>query len=302
MSEPQGDAAAGASAGALLRGARERQGLHIAALAATIKITVGKLDALENDRYDELLDATFTRALALTVCRALKIDPAPVLQRLPQGGATGLSPAKGGLNTPLRERSGRSDAGDSTVARRPLLWAAVLVLVAAALVYLLPAAWWQSLLPKAASAEQGALSVPVVVAVASSASSLLSVEVPSAVVPSADSPAAVASAASAAEAEEPTVMVVHSVPPASDTSAPADVPTGIAVLRVSDASWVEVVDAKTQTLVSRTVQAGETVGLDGALPFRIKIGNAQGTELMFRSQPVDLAPFTRDNVARLELK
>jgi cytoskeleton protein RodZ len=301
MSEPQADAAAGASAGAMLRGARERQGLHIAALAATIKITVNKLDALENDRYDELLDATFTRALALTVCRALKIDPAPVLQRLPQGGATGLSPAKGGLNTPLRERSARSDTGDGTVARRPLLWAAVLVLVAAALVYLLPAAWWQSLLPGAATPEQGALSVPVVVAVAPTASQL-SVEVPSAVVPSADATAAVSSAASAAVAEEPTVRVVHSAPPSSDTSALADVPAGIAVLRVSDASWVEVIDAKTQTLVSRTVQPGETVGLDGALPFSIKIGNAQGTELMFRSQPVDLAPFTRDNVARLELK
>jgi len=65
---------------------------------------------------------------------------------------------------------------------------------------------------------------------------------------------------------------------------------------------VEVIDARSQTLVSRTVQPGETVGLDGAMPFKIKIGNAQGTELMFRAQPVDLAPFTRDNVARLELK
>ena len=80
----------GGSAGALLRAARERQGLHIAALAAAIKIPQRKLEALEADRFDELPDATFTRALALTVCRALKIDPAPVLAQLPQGGPQGL--------------------------------------------------------------------------------------------------------------------------------------------------------------------------------------------------------------------
>ena len=71
------------SAGRLLREARERQGLHIAALAASIKVTPKKLELLEADRFDALPDATFTRALAQTVCRALKIDSAPVLRLLP---------------------------------------------------------------------------------------------------------------------------------------------------------------------------------------------------------------------------
>ena len=70
MSEPTSD---DASAGAMLRAAREQQGLHIAALAAAIKVTPRKLDALEHDRWDELPDATFTRALAQLakgVCQA----------------------------------------------------------------------------------------------------------------------------------------------------------------------------------------------------------------------------------------
>ena len=84
--EAVGAAGAGAaqrSAGRLLREAREAQGLHIAALAAAIKVAPRKLELLEADRFDELPDATFTRALAQTVCRALKIDPAPVLALLP---------------------------------------------------------------------------------------------------------------------------------------------------------------------------------------------------------------------------
>jgi cytoskeleton protein RodZ len=59
-------------------------------------------------------------------------------------------------------------------------------------------------------------------------------------------------------------------------------------------------DAGGQILVSRTLQVGETVGLDGTLPFRLKIGNAVGTQVTFRGQPVELS--TRDNVARIELK
>ena len=80
MTEPQPGPT---TAGGLLRAAREKQGLHIAALAAAIKVAPRKLDALENDRHDELPDATFVRALAQTVCRTLKIDPRPVLHMLP---------------------------------------------------------------------------------------------------------------------------------------------------------------------------------------------------------------------------
>ena len=70
----------------MLRAAREKRGLHIAALAASIKVSPRKLEALETDRYDELPDLTFTRALAQTVCRALKIDAEPVLAKLPHVG------------------------------------------------------------------------------------------------------------------------------------------------------------------------------------------------------------------------
>ena len=118
MTEIQSAAAgaAGSSAGALLRAARERQGLHIAALAAAIKIPQRKLEALEADRFDELPDATFTRALAHHACvELLKIDAAPVLAQLPplpQAGRRGLAAAAGGLNAPFRDRPGRADPAE----------------------------------------------------------------------------------------------------------------------------------------------------------------------------------------------
>jgi len=289
MTEPTGPAAAGGSAGAQLRAARERQGLHIAALAATIKIPQRKLEALESDRHDELPDTTFTRALAMTVCRALKIDPAPVLAQLPQVGGKPLADVAGGLNAPYRERPGRDEPAQLGPMRHPLAWAALLVLVAAAVVFLLPAGWWQDLLSDSTdTAAPAGVAASAVMPAASSVSTLVPDSVAAASVP----------------ASAPAVEVVHSVStdPDASASAAADAAAGVAVLSASDASWVEVIDAGGQVLVQRVLQPGESLGLDGRLPFRLKIGNAAATQLQFRGQGVDLAPVTRDNVARLELK
>jgi len=37
-------------------------------------------------------------------------------------------------------------------------------------------------------------------------------------------------------------------------------------------------------------------------PLTLRIGNASGMTLSFKGQVVDLVPYTRNNVARLELK
>ena len=74
------------------------------------------------------------------------------------------------------------------------------------------------------------------------------------------------------------------------------------MLRATDATWVEVIDAGGQVLVQRLLQPGESLGLNGTSALQLKIGNAAATQLQFRGQAVDLAPVTRDNVARLELK
>ena len=106
-------AGANATAGEMLRAARMAHGIHIAALAASIKVTVKKLEALEGDRIDELPDSTFARALAQAVCRFLKIDPAPILAKLPgPRPATRLEHVAQGLNQPFR---------DTTIRREPFV-------------------------------------------------------------------------------------------------------------------------------------------------------------------------------------
>ena len=72
------------------------------------------------------------------------------------------------------------------------------------------------------------------------------------------------------------------------------------MLRAVQATWVQATDSTGQTLMARLVPAGETVALTPALPVRLRIGNAKGTELLFRGQPVNLGT-ARDNIANITL-
>ncbi len=321
------------SPGALLRAAREKQGLHIAALAAAIKVSPRKLDALENDRWSELPDATFTRALAQTVCRTLKVDPRPVLDKLPAAAPVVLETQDAGLNTPFRDRPGREEPGLALAAVKPMVLGAAVLMAAAVLIYLLPADLLQRrpVAPVAASAPVGTAQP----GVAASAAQVADAGMEPASGAAALAPAFMPDAASAPGPGEPLFVAPPSVAPApvaAPATAPATVPAapaahtvaalpsapvattrpatppgalaaaGLVQLRTSQASWIDVRDAKGATLLSRIVAPGESVGLDGALPIRLVIGNASATQLGFRGQAVDLATRTRDNVARVELQ
>lgn len=301
MSEPQDLASApigteslsGASAGAMIRAAREKRGLHIAALSASIKVPQRKLEALESDRYDELLDMTFARALAQTVCRSLKIDAQPVLDRLPQvpGAAPKLQHVSNGLNAPFRERSAQDEATDWSWLRRPVFWATLLVLAAAAAVAFMPERVFGSLFGAFTTAPGSSPAPAVVVAEATPAPT----PTPTVTDPPAAGQPTAATPMGAPEAVEA----------AASAAAPATVlkPAGSALLgvKVNAETWVEVQDARGQTLLSRKVAPGESLGLDGAVPLRLTIGNAAATQVTFRGQPVDLGANTVANVARLQL-
>lgn len=305
MSEGTVDASPPATtAGRLLRAARESQGLHLAVLAASLKVSPQKLEAIENDRPEQLPDATFARALAQSMCRALKIDAEPVLSLLPTAASAGrgLDHVARGLNQPFHDRGVPSDGDEwQRFLSPPLIAAAVLVLAAVA-VYLLPVGWVGRLLPTDAGASavpEIAASNPIDAGVAVSSST-------KSTTPESASPAlAAASAVGSPEAEAaaPSSAVIDTVFSAPlGTAASASAAGGLLTMRAVAESWVEVRDAKGQVLLSRTLAAGEAAGLDGPLPLHVTVGNAEATQIVFRGQPVALSESTRDNVARLELK
>ena len=277
------------TAGGLLRQARQAQGLHIAALAAAIKVVPRKLELLESDQFDQLPDATFTRALAQTVCRTLKVDAAPILALLPPPKGHRLEQVAEGLNTPFHERPGRLVPKEWATVTSPVLWIAGLIVVLTLAVYAMPAAWLpfstSALTRPRAAAEApattapGTVVTPIVLPQPASAASSVAIDT---ALPAAGAASDVAAAA-----------------PDAVTEAAA---SGVLQFRTTAQSWVEVTDARGQSLIARLLQPGENVGLDGVAPLKVRIGNAGGTQVSFKGQPVELAGYTRDNVARLELK
>lgn len=300
---PQPAANDGVTAGTLLRRAREAAGLHVAALAVSLKVPVRKLEALEDDRWDVLPDAVFVRALASSVCRSLKIDPQPILERLPQTTAPRLVRDDDGINAPFRAPSDGAPPSWLDHVTRPAYLAVFALLLGALVLILLPTTQTDSTVAGTPANGAAAPATPAPPPPAAEPQAVQAAAAPSAAVEPAMPPAAT-------PAPPATVTTVSSAPPAASvgavpaagavTAPPAT--SGIVVFRTKGPSWVEVTDAKGVVALRRVLETGESAGASGALPLQVTIGRVDHTEVQVRGKPFDLQPVSRDNVARFEVK
>lgn len=310
--------AVAASAGTLLRQGRVAAGMHIAALAVSLKVPAHRLEALESDRFDLLPDAVFARALASSVCRALKMDAAPVLGQLP-------IPAMPRLHTATaRSRDSYTTGGSARgfaawrSLPKPVMGSAAALVVAAAGLLVWPMLQSSpgsedvaavALMPGSTDAQPAAYSLESPVAsgqilpasnvvtsvVTAPLNVAIAANVPSAAPPSAAAATALAPSASLAATASMTAVLTPS--PAATSSA-----TGVIVFSPSAASWVEVTDAKGTVLLRRMLAAGEVIDASGALPLNAVVGRADVTKVQVRGQAFDLSSIARENVARFEVK
>ncbi len=276
----------GPSAGTQLRAAREAAGLHIGALAVSLKVPVKKLEALEADDLEQLPDAVFARALAATVCRTLKMDPAPVLKQLPQL-QTAPMPVSG-LGEPVRLDSRRgSRLSGSFSLPKPVLMMSAALLLGAFVVLLLPTLRDSTRVPAALDGEV----TMVLPAPSALPATVIKPEIAAPASASAVTPGYAAAAASSAAS--PVAAAV--VPAASD-------PAAIAVFSARESAWVQVLGADGVVHLRKTLDAGEAVRINGALPLSVVVGRANAIDVMVRGKPFELTPVAKDNVARFQIK
>ena len=273
----------GASAGLLLRQAREAAGLHIAALAFSLKVPVKKLEALEADRFELLPDAVFVRALAASVCRTLKVDADPILALLPQTSMPRVGQRQTAINTPFRAPGDGPAPSIWTQVSKPAVLAGLLLLMGALVLIFLPSDKQGGILSLLTPDTPVASTVPVV--------PVRSQPVPSEteVAPMA-APSAAPVLAPATSADTAQVLLIEPLA------------TGIIVFRAKGESWVEVTDAKKVVVLRRTLAAGEEVGATGVLPLSAVVGRADATQVQIRGKAFDLTGVSKDNVARFEVK
>jgi len=304
----------GVTAGGLLKEARQAAGMHIAALAVALKVPVSKLEALEADNYTVLPDTVFVRALASSVCRTLKIDPAPILSLLPQSQSPRLSVDSAGINAPVKGSAGKSSSSSSASfagsgsGSRSVVLVVLALLVGAVVLFFVPR-----------HSTPGDSSNPVPVAVPDALPANASEPAPAVVPPTVERPADASISASPAAASAASVPV-SAAPPTAAPPAPAaagsgvsagavsaadgaaDAPSGPLVLRARGASWVQVRDANGALALQRNLAAGESVSVSAPTPLAVIVGRADATEVIVRGKPFDLTAVARENVARFEVK
>lgn len=301
------DPTAQPSAGTLLRLAREAQGLHIAALAVALKVPVKKLEALEADRFDLLPDTVFVRALAASVSRTLKIDPAPILDRLPVTTTPHLKTDAAGINTPFRVSGQGSGLAFWDQLSKPVVLAVLVLLVGVVVLVFFP---FNQLAEISSAAKSGVAALTSPPPTLTSAPMATENPVATGGVASTPNPSA-SMALSGSEASLPMYPAV--VAPAASVPAPAAsamavvVPgsgatTGVLIIKASGSSWVEVVDASGVVQVRKILTNGEVVGASGAAPLSVVVGRADAVEVEVRGKPFDLTRLAKDNVARFEVK
>ena len=308
--------AAGETAGRALRHAREAAGMSLPAMASALKVPLPKLQALEDDDYAFFQDHVFMRALAMGFCRYLRVDPAPVMALLPRTQLKSLADSGGTINETYKERSfkgaGTPLGGSTGQGSRKVILAVLVLLAAAAAVYFVPR--HQDGPTDAASGSAGATTTATTV-VPSPAGTESAVAGLGATDSSAGAAAAMPGTVTdtvlhnAAVAGGPAVDGAAAVTAAAGagattaSTAPAAA-TGAALLEVRSASqsWVRVKDANGKVVAEKTLNKGESLTAEGALPLSVIVGNAKGAQVTVRGEPLDIVKGMRDSVARFEVK
>jgi cytoskeleton protein RodZ len=273
----------------LLGQARQAAGLPLGVLSLALKVPVKRLESLEAGRYDELPDMTFARALAMSVCRHLQLDAQMILERMPSAHAPSLG-AKGvvGGDSMYATEEGLALSPVKFYRRPPFLMALALVL-AAGLLYQWPEASQPPAQPEPAVASPAR--DPIVPAPAP----LLE---PAANVLATPTPLASNSPVTPSPAPQ---VVTEAKPVSADTTA---APARSEVLRVSaqNETWLEVIRPDGTVLLSRLLKAGEVVDMGSAPPYTLVLGRANAAQVFVRGQAIALAPHTRGDVVRYEVK
>jgi cytoskeleton protein RodZ len=287
--------------------------LHIAALAAALKVNTRKLELLEGDQFDQLPDVAFARALAQAVCRHLKIDAQPVLALLPVAATAqpALERVTMGLNTPFREYSQRHESGEWPAWLQARIVVPALLLLAALAFLIVPKQWMEWLpavsWPWSSAAATDAASTPntpsgtVVEILSPQGQPAVMLGTGETVAEAASAPADAAASQPAAAALAGLASQASAVAVVPPVRSSAPLPAGMLALRAASESWVQVTDDAGDTLISRQLAPGEAVALNGVAPLNLTIGNAEGMQVRFKGRPYTLS-IQPDHTARAVLK
>ncbi|RMX07159.1 helix-turn-helix domain-containing protein [Allofranklinella schreckenbergeri] len=285
--------------GAWLRHYRLEREVSLEELAAVLKIPAGKLEALERDDYGQLPDMVFTRALAMTICRLLGYDSAPVMALFPQVHSPRLARDTDGINQPFKSTALPTPSQPAVRSGIPgsAIVLAIVMSIVAAIVFFWPQiehkmGWGESSVGhEIASGSPHLSSQEVQVPALSAAASAESGTLAPALTPGQEqAPASEPTEAAPAAVAEPPVQEEQPAAPAESIRIYAQEPV-----------WVQIRDASNAILHQSTLPKGREIAITNPPPLRVEIGRVDAVKVVVKGQPFNVQPFARGNVARFEV-
>lgn len=323
------------SPGRRLRVHRQAKGLEVERIATQMHLRPAIVEALEQDRYDELPGPVFVIGYLRNYARLVGLDPQPLIEA--------YRAANPGMEAPTPRVSiapaSRPEIGSSHL----LVRLGSLALIAGVIALL--ALWWQNraeqMAPLALDGEEGALSMPEGLPGADPIEEIPEIagmdeeapadagltepppadlgptpaggltlpplpEQPDAGAADSDDATAAAqpldettdTATAEASGDGQTTADTPAEPEAPAEAAPS--PTEVA-MEFSGPSWIQVKDASGAVVLTGSMVKGARRVVEGSPPFAFIIGNASNTRLSVGGAAVDLGARARGNVARFTL-
>ncbi len=281
------------SVGAMLRKRRIALGLSQADVANVVKLPARRIEAMEQERWDELPDGPYLRGFLKNIARALNLDAATLIDRVDESLMRARNPdsilvAPGSTHAMLPRRSGPAEGRHS--GRALVIGALVFAMIAALIAWSGTDSFDRAVVAGKSWIE--GRRAPVAGSTSSSAVASPTPELKTKTELVQSSPTVPTSIASETELRDATSP--NAGPVASNGNAAMQ-------FHFSEDAWVEVRGADGKVLLSRLNAAGTEQAVEGAPPFNLVVGNARAVRLSYRGQPVDLIPYTRDQVARFTL-
>jgi cytoskeleton protein RodZ len=293
--------------GGALRAARENQGLSIPDIASRLRLSAKQIEAIEADNFSALPEPTIVRGFIRNYAKQLKINPEPLLDAynvfVPSTTPHELI-VKPSANMKMTSRE-KPKPGS-------YIWAGLAVLLGLG-TWLFYENYVQKPSPTVPSASiKGVESLPEAALPAAEraieplqASTELNM-------PPADTAANFPTAAVANTGDvstrnaEQIVPAPAIVPPTTVLLEPVVTPdaNGMAKLEfsASQETWVNVKDASGREVYSKVIFAGSRESIDVKLPSNVTVGNAGATNLSMNGKSIELAPYSRNNVAHVKLE
>lgn len=281
---------AGQNAGQLLRAARTERGMSIEDAARQLRLSVRQVTALEEGDYGKLPSGMFLRGFVRNYARLVQIDAAPLLQWLQRS----VPPDPPQTILPQAEKI-PFPSNREQMRRNLIIMGVVVALVIPILIYEIYRGG-KTMQQPVAQLEPGIgqASVPV------------PIQLPTVATPpggvGAEQAATAAVTAEALQPKNDSPVQDQSIKTTTRASASPDAGKDVLRFIFKEESWVAVRDGRGKTVFSQLNPGGSEQVVYGRPPFSLIVGNATAVKLDYNDQPVDLAPHTSVEVARLILQ